>query len=87
MNRLLTALILAAFGFTLPALAEHGPAGDHCKMHKKDHFTEADTSKDGAIDKAEAQAMHDKHFDKMDQNHDGKLTEEEAAACKRDQKR
>ena len=45
-------------------------------------FTEADSNKDGSIDKAEAQAMHEKHFNKMDANHDGKLSADEMKAGK-----
>ncbi len=86
MNKLLAAFVVATFGLTPFAYAEHDGAGAHCKMHKKDHFTEADANKDGAIDKAESQAMHEKKFDKMDQDHDGKLSEDEAAACKREHK-
>lgn len=87
MQKLLATLAILAMGFTLPALAEHEGDGTYCKMNKKDHFTQADSNKDGAIDKTEAQAMHDKHFEQMDKNHDGKLSENESAACKRDQKR
>lgn len=86
MKTFLTALFASAVALSMPAFADHHDEGAHCKMHKKGHFTDADTNKDGAIDKAEANAMHEKKFEAMDQNHDGKLSEDEAAACKRDQK-
>ncbi len=86
MKTLFTLIAASLFTISMPVLADHHDEGAHCKMHKKDHFTSADTNKDGALDKAEAQAMHEKNFDAMDTNHDGKLSEEEAAACKRDQK-
>ncbi|HQR51342.1 MAG TPA: EF-hand domain-containing protein [Methylophilaceae bacterium] len=86
MNKLTSLLLASTLAFALPALADHDGMGEHCDMHKKQHspLAEADTNKDGSIDKAEAQAMHDKHFDKMDANHDGKLSKEEVAACKND---
>lgn len=77
--------LLLASALTLPALAlaNHDADGDHCDRHGKGMFTEADSNKDGSIDKTEAQAMHEKHFNKMDVNHDGKLSEEEVKAGKR----
>lgn len=86
MKTLFTLIAASLFAISMPVLADQHEEGAHCKMHKKDHFTSADTNKDGTLDKAEAQAMHDKKFDAMDTNHDGKLSEDEAAACKRDHK-
>ena len=40
----------------------------------------ADTDKDGRITLAEAQSMALQHFDRMDSNHDGKVTREERRA-------
>lgn len=86
MNKLSPFLLASALACSLPALAEHDGMSPHCDMHKKQHapLAEADTNKDGSIDKAEAQAMHDKHFAETDTNHDGKLSKEEIAACKKD---
>lgn len=77
------AFFLAALLTASPfALAHLDGMGEHCERKGSDHFTEADTNKDGFIDKAEAQAMQEKHFEEMDTNHDGKLSKEEMAACK-----
>jgi hypothetical protein len=83
MNKYIPLLLASVLVFPLPALADHDGKGASC-MHPGQKFTEADTNKDGSVDKAEAQAMHDKHFDKMDANHDGKLSKDEMAACKKD---
>lgn len=81
MNKLITLLLASALTFPALALAEHD-GGDHCKRHGTDMFTEADSNKDGSVDKAEAQAMHEKRFDRMDANHDGKLSADEVKAGK-----
>jgi EF-hand domain pair len=81
MNKLTSLLIASALAFSLPALADIDGKGTYCKR-PGNQFTNADTNKDGSLDKAEAQAMHDKHFDEMDTNHDGKLSKEEMAACR-----
>ena len=85
MNKLLTALLVAAIGFglTLPTYAADEGMGARCKMHGKKKFTEADANKDGALDKVEAQAMHDKNFAEMDANKDGILSKDEMKACGR----
>ena len=80
MNKLNTLLLASTLAFPTLALANHD--GDHCDRHGADMFTEADSNKDGSIDKAEAQAMHEKHFNKMDANHDGKLSADEMKAGK-----
>ena len=85
MNKLLNVLFLSAIGFaiTLPTYAAGEPEGARCHMHKKD----ADTNKDGAIDKTEMRAMQDKKFDEMDANKDGVLSKDEMkSCCKRDGK-
>lgn len=82
MNKLNTLLLTSALVFPSLALANHDGSGGHCKRHGTGMFTEADTNKDGSIDKAEAQAMHEKHFNKMDTNHDGKLSADEVKASK-----
>lgn len=83
MNKLNTLLLASALAFPTLALADHDASGDRCERQGKGMFTEADTNKDGSIDKAEAQAMHEKRFNKMDANHDGKLSPDEMKACKR----
>ncbi len=82
MNKLITLLIASALAFPALALAGHDDSGGHCKRHSTDMFTEADSNKDGGVDKAEAQAMHEKRFNEMDTNHDGKLTADEMKAGK-----
>ena len=42
----------------------------------------ADTNKDGAVSKDEFLAAHVKHFDLMDANHDGQLTQAERKAAR-----
>jgi Ca2+-binding EF-hand superfamily protein len=79
MNKLTPIVLLFAATLTAPAiaLAMHGGDGKQC-MHKgTSHFSEADTNKDGSLDKAEAQAMHEKRFEQMDTNHDGKIDSDE----------
>jgi Ca2+-binding EF-hand superfamily protein len=83
MNKIVTSLLTAALGLalTLPAFAEHGEMGVHCKMHGKKTFTEADTNKDGLLNKDEAMAACSRHFDKMDTNKDGSISKAELDAC------
>jgi len=83
MNKLSTLLFASTLTFSLSAIADHDGGEGHSCMRASDPFSEADTNHDGNIDKAEAQAMHDKHFEQMDANHDGKISKEEwAAGCK-----
>jgi len=81
MNKLGIFTLTAALSFSPLALANHdGADGEHCERHSS--LSKADKNGDGFIDKTEAQAMHEKHFDEMDTNHDGKLSKDEIAACK-----
>jgi hypothetical protein len=82
MNKLNTLLLASALAFPPLALANHDGSGGHCERYGAGMFTEADSNKDGSIDKAEAQAMHEKHFNEMDTNHDGKLSADEVKAGK-----
>lgn len=77
------ALILAAALTASPlAFAGHdGNMGEHCDMKKQGMLKEADANKDGSIDKSEARAMHEKHFDEADANKDGKLSADEIRKC------
>jgi len=85
MNKLLTTFFAATLGLglTLPASANHDGMGDHCQMHNKKTFEEADTDKDGTLDKEEAKHVCQMDFDKMDADHDGTLTKEELNTCSR----
>lgn len=85
MNKLLAILFTTAIGFglTLPADAAQDGMSGRCPMHGKKNLDEADSNKDGSIDKAESQAMHDKNFNEMDVNHDGMLSKDEMKACGR----
>ena len=78
MNKLLNVLLLSviSFGIILPTYAAEAE-GASCKMHQKD----ADTNKDGSIDKAEMRAMQDKKFEEMDTNKDGVLSKDEMKNC------
>ena len=80
MKTVFALLITALLSVATAAYAEHdGGEGHAC--HRPDKMQKADTNQDGSIDKAEAQAMHDKHFSEMDKDGDGKLSKEEATAC------
>lgn len=84
MNKLNTLILAAALAASPFAFAAHdGSSGEHCDMHKKQGMLEgADKNKDGSIDKDEARAMHDQHFDEADSNKDGKLSADEIKNCK-----
>jgi len=85
MNKLSTLILATTLTFSPFAMANHdGTGGEHCDRPGGKQMKDADTNNDGSIDKAEAKAMHDKHFDEMDANHDGKLSKEEIASCKQD---
>jgi Ca2+-binding EF-hand superfamily protein len=87
MNKLSTLILATTLTFSPFALANHdGSGGEHCDRPGGKQMKQADTNNDGSIDKAEAKAMHDKHFDEMDANHDGKLSKEEMASCKQGHK-
>lgn len=82
MNKFSIFTLSAALTFSSLALANHdGADADHCERHSA-NLSQADKNGDGFIDKVEAQAAQEKHFDEMDTNHDGKLSKEEIAACK-----
>ena len=57
--------------------------GEHCKMHKKVSFEEADKDKDGTLDREEAKLVCGEKFDVMDTNKDGLLSKDEVNACGR----
>jgi Ca2+-binding EF-hand superfamily protein len=84
MNKLIPLLLVAALIASPFAFAAHdGSSGEHCDMHKKQGMMkDADKNNDGNIDKAEARAMHDQHFDEADSNKDGKLSADEIRNCK-----
>lgn len=80
MKMLLAMTVSTLLVLAVPARADHdGGEGHAC--HRPDNMQKADTNRDGSVDKAEAQAMHDKHFSEMDKDGDGKLSREEVAAC------
>ena len=70
------------FGLNTPSFAAHDDMGEHCKMHTKKSFDEADIDHDGTLDRDEAKAVCKEDFDLMDKDHDGTLTKEELKACK-----
>ncbi len=77
----LVSLVLI-FGFNAPVFAAHDGMGEHCKMHTKKSFEEADIDRDGTLDREEAKAVCKEDFDLMDKDRDGTLTKEELNACK-----
>jgi len=82
MSKLNNLLLASALAFPSLALANHDGSGGNCERHSTDMFSEADSNKDGYIDKAEDHTMHEKRFNEMDANHDGKLSADEVKACK-----
>ena len=82
MKRLL--LITAAVAIAAPlALAQGGPGRpDREEMRERiqEQLAEVDTNGDGAISKAEADAMRARHFDEVDANGDGVATQAEFEA-------
>lgn len=62
----------------LQGMAMHPGGGMRARM-----IVMADTNKDGRITLAEAEAMALQHFDRMDANHDGRVTPEERSAGRR----
>jgi Ca2+-binding EF-hand superfamily protein len=87
MNKSLSIILSATLGLGLslstPAFADHDGMGEHCKMHTNKTFEEADTNKDGTLDKEEAKAACSKNFDKMDADKDGTVSKAELNACGR----
>ena len=81
MNKLNTLLLVSLLASSPLALANHDGMGGHCDRHGTGMFSDADTNKDGFIDKAEAQAFHEKKFEVMDTIHDGKVSMDEIAAA------
>ena len=70
------------FGFNAPVFAAHDGMGEHCKMHTKKSFEEADKDRDGTLDREEAKVVCKEDFDLMDKDRDGTLSKEELNACK-----
>ena len=70
------------FGLNAPVFADHHGTGEHCKMHTKKSFDEADIDHDGTLDREEAKTVCKEDFDLMDKDRDGTLTKEELNACK-----
>jgi Ca2+-binding EF-hand superfamily protein len=78
------AFVLAALLTTAgTAFADHDGMGEHCKMHTKVTFEQADKDKDGTLDRAEAKAVCGEKFDVMDTDKDGTLTKQELNGCGR----
>lgn len=78
------ALILAAlFTTTGNAFADHDGMGEHCKMHTKVTFEQADKDKDGTLNHEEAKAVCGEKFEVMDTDKDGTLTKQELNSCGR----
>ncbi len=77
-------LFISSLTLVFPVFAcpDDEQEGKSCKRHGPgQQLKEADANKDGFVDKAEFQAMHDKHFAEMDANKDGKLGKDEMKAA------
>ena len=83
MKKIQALLIAAMFTTTATAFADHDGMGEHCKMHTKVTFEQADKDKDGTLDREEAKAVCGEKFDVMDTDKDGALTKEELNVCGR----
>ena len=89
MKTQLIALTLVAVCSTSAWAADPAPANTGAsKRHEAaQRMKGADTDKDGAISKAEAEAAKMQHlttnFDKLDSNKDGKVTHEEMRAARK----
>lgn len=70
------------FGLNTNVYSAHEGKGEHCKMHSKKSFDEADIDHDGMLDRDEAMAICKKDFALMDKDHDGTVSKEELNACK-----
>ena len=77
---LIVAGMLATAG---SAFADHDGMGEHCKMHTKVTFEQADKDKDGTLDREEAKAVCGEKFEVMDTDKDGTLTKDEAKKLKK----
>lgn len=76
MKKFIPLIALVACGVSAPAFA-HGNSHDGWVNHM---FREADTNKDGYIDKDEYLIYAQAKFDKMDTDGDGKLSKSEVIA-------
>ena len=83
MKKIQALLIAASMAVTGAAMADHQGTGEHCKMHTKVTFEQADKDKDGTLDREEAKAVCGEKFDVMDTDKDGTLTKKEVNACGR----
>jgi len=83
MKRIQTLMIAVTLIAAGTAFADHDSMGEHCKMHSKVTFEQADKDKDGTLDREEAKAVCGEKFDVMDTNKDGTLTKKEVNACGR----
>lgn len=84
MKKLTGGLLLALLLNAGLVYADHDDMGEHCKMHNKMSFEQADKDKDGTLDREEAKLVCDHDFDKMDTDKDGTVSKEELNACGRD---
>jgi hypothetical protein len=57
MKRIQTLMIAVTLTAAGTAFADHDSMGEHCKMHSKVTFEQADKDKDGTLDREEAKAV------------------------------
>ena len=53
------------FGLNAPVFADHHGTGEHCKMHTKKSFDEADIDHDGTLDREEAKTVCKEDFQQL----------------------
>ena len=85
MKKIQTLLITAMLTTSGAVFANHDGMGEHCKMHSKVSFEQADKDKDGTLDREESKAVCGENFDMMDADKDGTLTKDELNSCGRQQ--
>jgi Ca2+-binding EF-hand superfamily protein len=81
-----TALVLASgFALAQPGDADREARRAEWQAKAEARFAEADTDRDGRLDRVEAQAFGERfnqHFDRIDANHDGEVDKQEIAQAR-----
>jgi len=89
MNKLLLTVFITSFAISLTAFADDmgsmkmddASMGEHCTMHSKLTFEQADKDHDGTLDRDEAKLLCKEKFEVMDTDKDGSISKKEYQAC------